>query len=147
MTESDRATRIPGDACCNPGSPPQVEWASLGEMATRYWLDHAGHDDASFRPAQAFVGEFIEVGDPASVDVIQALVDAAPTDADLAFVGAGPLEDLMSHHRHGVTFVDEVERHARQDPRFRIAISGLWLAEGVPESVRSRLGAFGAKLI
>jgi hypothetical protein len=147
MTESERAARIEGDACSYSGYGAQVEWASLGEMATRYWSDHARTGDASYGPAQEFVAEFTEVGDPVAVEVIQSLVDAAPTDVELDFVGAGPLEDLLSHNGHGLTFVDQVERRARRDPRFRAAVAGLWLSKDVPESVRSRLAALGVKAI
>ena len=147
MTEPERAPRIDGDTCSYSGYDAQVEWASLGEMATRYWSDHARTGDGSYGPAQEFVAEITEVGDPLAVEVIQSLVDAAPTDVALDFVGAGPLEDLLSHNRHGLTFVDEVERRARRDPRFRSAVTGLWLSKDVPESVRTRLGALGARLI
>jgi hypothetical protein len=147
MAESERAARIEGDACSYSGYDAQVEWASLGEMATRYWSDHARTGEAPYGPAQEFVAEFTEVGDPLVVEVIQSLVDADPTDVALDFVGAGPLEDLLSHNRHGLTFVDEVDRRARRDPRLRAAVTGLWLSKDVPESVRTRLGALGAKLI
>ncbi len=86
-------------------------------------------------------------GHPVSIDVIQSLVDLAESDDELDFVGASPLEDLLSHNRHGLAFVDEVERRARQQPRFRLAVAGVWLGADVPDSVRTRLAAFGAEAI
>jgi hypothetical protein len=40
--------------------------------------------------------------------------------------------------------VDDVERRARQHPKFREAVSGMWLSEDVPPEVRERLARLGA---
>jgi hypothetical protein len=124
-----------------------TEWPSLSAMASRYWSDHAKTGENSYGPAQEFVEHFTSVGVALAVEIVQSLVDTAPTDRELDYVGAGPLEDLVSHNGHGLAFVDEVEHRGRRDPRFRVAISGLWLGKGVPDPVRTRLADLGAKLI
>src|SRR5687768_4829733 len=45
-------------------------------------------------------------------------------DALLAYVAAGPLEDLL--RSAGQHFADRVEERARQDARFRRALTGVW---------------------
>jgi hypothetical protein len=52
------------------------------------------------------------------------LLAAASDDAALAYVAAGPLEDLLNWH--GVAVIDRVEAHARKDARFRLALTRVW---------------------
>lgn len=66
------------------------------------------------------------------LELVQALIDTAESDNDIAMVGAGPLEDLMSHSGHGLKLIDDVERRARQQPRFRNAVGGMWLSDEAP---------------
>jgi hypothetical protein len=69
--------------------------------------------------------------------LILALVERAPDDEALAFVAAGPLEDLV--RRHGVAFADRLIGHTRRDPRFRQALAGIWGWEDLPQPLRGRL--------
>jgi hypothetical protein len=112
-------------------------------LARAWWSDSRGGGDWRTE-AHPLVSDLLEAGHPASIDVLQALVDDADSVEDLNFVGAGPLEDLLSHQGHAKAFVDEIERRARQQPRFLAAVSGLWLGQGVPEAVRVRLCRLGA---
>ncbi len=57
------------------------------------------------------------------------------------------MEDLLSHNGHVLAFIDDVERRARQQPRFRAAVAGLWAGPDLPEALRTRLAAWGATLI
>ena len=63
------------------------------------------------------------------------MVRLAADDRVLAFVAAGPLEDLI--RMHSLTFIDRIEVAARDDERFRKAVSGVW-AE-VPPDIDDRL--------
>jgi hypothetical protein len=56
--------------------------------------------------------------------VILALIEAAPNEEALAFVAAGPLEDLIQSH--GNDFADRIIERARRDPRFRSALRDVW---------------------
>src|SRR5262245_54660710 len=76
------------------GSPQEGDWAAWNEINRR-------------------VREAPEEGWP----LILHLVSLAQDDAALAFVAAGPLEDLLNHNCRHV--IERVEREARTDPRFR----------------------------
>jgi hypothetical protein len=96
--------------------------------------------------------EFLEAAcDDAVPGVVHALVvlaeQAASADggADLiGWVGAGPLEDLVSHSGNGLRVLDEVERAARQHAAFRAALSRVLLGADVPQPVMTRLAQLGA---
>jgi hypothetical protein len=60
-------------------------------------------------------------------------------DRILAYVAAGPLEDLLVHHPHA--FIDRVESLAKQDAHFRRAVSGVWGWNSIPEDVQTRIDA------
>jgi hypothetical protein len=62
----------------------------------------------------------------------------APADEDiLAYVAAGPLEDLLARHPH--TFIDRIEELATSDAHFRRALSGVWGWVRIPSDIRTRL--------
>lgn len=42
----------------------------------------------------------------------------------LALLAAGPLEDLIAEH--GYDYIDRIETEARQNPRFRHVLGGVW---------------------
>jgi hypothetical protein len=71
--------------------------------------------------------------------VITAAVAAAPNDRDLALIAAGPLEDLLC--LHGVQVIDDVERLAANDDRFRRALSGVWGDNRMVPAVWARVDA------
>ena len=55
------------------------------------------------------------------------IVAAAPND-QLGYIGAGPLENLLSEH--SAAFGERIEAQARRDPRFREALAAVWLSGG-----------------
>ena len=62
----------------------------------------------------------------------------SPQDEDiLAYVAAGPLEDLLV--RHPYAFIDRIESLARNDAHFRRAVSGVWGWNSIPSEIRTRL--------
>jgi hypothetical protein len=62
------------------------------------------------------------------------LIKKAPSDEALAYVAAGPLEDLLTFH--GPALIDHVTVAARADERLQLALSGVLLNRANP-----RLGA------
>jgi hypothetical protein len=56
--------------------------------------------------------------------IIKALVAAAPDENDLSYIGAGPLEDLLS--RYGERFIELIEQQAAVDEKFRFCLAGVW---------------------
>jgi|SRR5436190_8724115 len=61
-----------------------------------------------------------------------------PADEDiLAYVAAGPLEDLLA--RHPYAFIDRIEELSKRDTHFRRAVSGVWGENRMPSDVRTRI--------
>ena len=69
--------------------------------------------------------------------VVIALIASAPDDATIAYVAAGPLENLLCYHGNEV--IDEVERSASRDERFRRALSGVWARADMLPSIQARV--------
>jgi hypothetical protein len=71
--------------------------------------------------------------------IICEVIRRISADDILAYVAAGPLEDLLVHHPH--VFIDRVESLAKEDAHFRRAVSGVWGWDSIPDHVRQRLDA------
>jgi hypothetical protein len=69
--------------------------------------------------------------------IICEIIRGVSDDDILAYVAAGPLEDLLVRHPHA--FIDRVEALAMRDPHFRRALSGVWGWNSIPSEVRQRL--------
>jgi hypothetical protein len=54
-------------------------------------------------------------------EVIKAMIVAAPNEDELAYIGAGPIEDLLSGY--GDEFIDRIEHYAETNEKFRFALS------------------------
>jgi hypothetical protein len=125
------------------------QWPSYAELAEAHWQDWAERGDlpGSEWPAEAPANEFIDdLVICHAIDVIpliRALVDAAPDEESLKLLGAGPLEDLLRDERCGNDVLDQIERIAALDERFRTALSGGWIGEEVTSPKRDRLLALG----
>jgi hypothetical protein len=70
-------------------------------------------------------------------EILMALVESAADDAALAYIGAGPLEDLIN--LHGVQFAGQIEESARRVPKHRTALARVQVSSNVSVSVRERL--------
>jgi hypothetical protein len=65
----------------------------------------------------------------------------------LGWVGAGPLEDLVSHSGNGLRVLAEVDQAARQSVAFGAALRNVWLGTDVAALVRLRLAELGARTL
>jgi hypothetical protein len=63
-------------------------------------------------------------------EITRILVNKAVSDESLAYVAAGPLEDLLK--KHGPTVITRIEEESRQNDRLRIALSGLYIDPSNP---------------
>ncbi|HSW48094.1 MAG TPA: hypothetical protein VLG67_03340 [Candidatus Saccharimonadales bacterium] len=72
-------------------------------------------------------------------EVILKLIDKAPDDKTLAYVAAGPLEDLLA--RHGEKVIDWVEDNARKNSKFAIALACVW-RNSIKEEIWQRVIRF-----
>ena len=71
------------------------------------------------------VADITMAGGSRSVELIVALLDAAPDADAVAAVGAGPLEDVLAEHWDDV--IDEVEALARAGGPIRRALTSAYL--------------------
>ena len=100
---------------------------SRGSREERRALE-AGHPARVYANWNEVTARIIRGGLPA-LDIVVGLIRAAEDDEAVMVVGAGPLEDLLN--KHGNALVDDVEREAARNPRFRLALTGAWLAHGM----------------
>jgi Family of unknown function (DUF6869) len=91
--------------------------------------------------AYSEVYERVSDNDPIDAwDVTIALVEGAASDDQLGYVGAGPLESLVTHH--GTALLNRIEERARGDARFRACLGSVWLTAGVlPPETEARIVA------
>ncbi len=119
-----------------------ASWPSLAAWATAM-IDE--WSSGEWGPAHEFVSAVTDEPAPWAVDALVVLAEAAVESGDLPNVGAGPLEDLVSHRGRGAMVLAAVEAAARRSPAFRDAVSCLWLSDAVPVHVRHRLAELGAR--
>ena len=109
---------------------------SVGSREERRLLEVGGCPAA--QAGYSGVGERMQAGGRSALDLVVALIEAAPADGDLGMVGAGPLEDLL--HEHANSLVGDIESLARTHPGFRAALSSAYVPEDHPSAdVRRRL--------
>ncbi len=108
----------------------------------RAYLAHAetrardGTDAEHFEAAEE-IRELV-IDDPERAwPIVCEVIRRTTADDILAFVVAGPLEDLLVHH--GPAFIDRVEALAAEDAHFKRAVSGVWGWNSMAADVRKRL--------
>ena len=74
----------------------------------------------------------------AAWQVIQEIIARDKSDGNLAYVGAGPFEDLLVHH--GARFIDRVESCARSDAAFKRMLGVVW-KNAIADDVWNRVKA------
>lgn len=94
----------------------------------------SGQDDARF-DAWMQVEDLVGTAPDEALGIVVEMVAQARTEAELFFVAAGPLEDLV--RMHGPVLIDRIEAEGRKDPKFRRALAGLWFgSEQTPTRAR-----------
>jgi hypothetical protein len=64
-------------------------------------------------------------------EITRAVIEKASSHDALAYVAAGPLENLL--HMHGPAIIERVEQEASKSEKFVLALSGVWgLEPGTP---------------
>jgi hypothetical protein len=79
--------------------------------------------------------------DDRAVPLMVALADAADDAQALAYLGAGPIEDVVLAGSPAV--VDRIEGAAERSERFRYALRCAWFDGHIPPAVSVRLRRFG----
>lgn len=122
------------------------EWKDLVEGYWKHYTLQNGSGEKEWLEADAWfwawedVDHAVSIATPDVFELVLALIDSAPNDDALDYVGAGPLEDLINWH--GAVFVDRIEEAARRSRAFRYALFGVRMSEEVPLAVRERLAPF-----
>jgi 50S ribosomal subunit-associated GTPase HflX len=66
--------------------------------------------------------------------IVLQLIERAPDENSLTFIGAGAVEDLVN--KAGAQFVDRIVDRADLDPRFRRALRNVWYHPTVPRVLK-----------
>jgi hypothetical protein len=110
------------------------------------WLDEWQSDEHG--DASEFIHDLCSRAIPGVTGALVVLAEAASVNEDfIAWVGAGPLEYLISHSGGGLEMIAEVEQAAGRNPAFRAALGHVWLGTDVPATVTARLAKFGARVV
>jgi len=111
------------------------------EIVSGYLANYAGDESAfwAFEEACELVTR-----DPERLwHITLRLIQQAPDDAALAYVAAGPLEDILA--AHGPAFIERVEDLARKDARFLFALASVWGEVRMSPDICARVEAVRAK--
>ena len=91
------------------------------------------------------IGDAVEEGQSDIVELLVVLAEAVPDDVGaLAFLGAGPIEDLLLGRAD--EFIDQIELAAEEVPSFRTALRCAWFDDHVSSEHAARLRKFGQPL-
>jgi len=118
------------------------------ELVAAYWTHYRlsqsqDRDDRVL--AQDWVWAFEEVNEavseasPGVVELLQSLAEATPDEMACAYLGAGPLEDLI--RLHGPMFLRELDEAVRTSLLFRAALQAVWF-DATDPTVAKRLRRF-----
>jgi sugar-specific transcriptional regulator TrmB len=86
--------------------------------------------------ANEIVWESMWQGGTDALDLVVALIDAASSEDVIAYVGAGPLEDLLRDHADAL--VDQVDDLARRSSKFALALSAVYPNDAWDSAVQQR---------
>lgn len=119
-----------------------VEIGKLIEAYRGYYMArHSAKPDLKAQDALWWAWQYVEdavkTNSEGILEILVALVDATDDPLELAYLGAGPLEDLVNmhghHHVNGIVFF------AKRDPRFRKALASAWLDDTVPKVIADQI--------
>jgi hypothetical protein len=119
-----RTVRIKsGRHCMTDGS--QLELEALADAYLRHHALNAKEDQWAFGRVMDMCRD-----EPQQVLCLTLLLisKAGNDDRVLAYVAAGPLEDILSGH--GLAVIDRIERESEGNVRLQLALSGVWGLEG-----------------
>jgi len=94
----------------------------------------SGNPDASQWAMEA-IDKFVRDDAEIAWSIIVKLIAGAENDRVLAFVAAGPLEELLV--AHGLHVMSHVEKLAKSDDKFRRALTGVWIS--TPPEIAKRI--------
>jgi hypothetical protein len=97
-----------------------MNFDTLADAYLRQWADKRDED----RWANEQVDSIIQSDADDGWEITLLLVQKAGSDAALAYISAGPLEDLLNNH--GSQVIDRIEQECKNNSRLPLALSGVW---------------------
>lgn len=114
----------------------------IDKLANAYVNYYKSKKHSTKNPNWWAVEKFMHVGteELSAADCLSAILNILsknPSDKVIAILAAGPLEDLI--HECGEQVIDDIEKLARQNPKFRHLLGGVW--ESSTPEIWSRIEA------
>ena len=94
------------------------------EVIAELYLGYQHKKDPSDQWAWDAVKNLINQNADEAWETTSILVNKTTSDEALAYVAAGPLEDLLK--RYGLEVMERIEQESSQNPRLQPALSGVW---------------------
>src|SRR5258708_22427995 len=94
------------------------------KLIEAYFDYRKSHSDSDYWAWEEVDVKLIKNDPDKAWQVILKLLEAAQDDGDLAYVAAGPLEDLLVYH--GEKIIDRLEKEAQTNHKLRFTLSGVW---------------------
>jgi hypothetical protein len=123
--------------CFTAGGSFDPQRLARAYMKIRPADEGAGAEDGDSMQAFDCVDEMMHNAPGPSVAFILAALDACQTGAQVAILGAGPLETLLK--AHGLEVIGDLEREARKRAKVRYLLSATWGRDHIDAGVWERL--------
>ena len=98
----------------------------LAEMFLREY-DDAQKSRQTSRQAILYVDTLVNNDPKKALELLATIIDCCKNNKELAYVAAGPLENLLVYH--GYAIIDKIKEKADCSEKFQLALSGVWLDE------------------
>lgn len=102
----------------------------LGAAYLRYFETRRKEDQWAWD----YVDELVRRDGDGGWSMTRALINKCDSDEALAFVAAGPLEDLL--RKHGLSVIERIENECHHNDRLRVALSGVSIGADHPVFAR-----------
>ena len=93
------------------------------DIVAGYLAHHATGDDSLFWAFED-LSEILSDDPERAWRLTLQLISQSSNEAVLAYVAAGPLEDLLAYHGH--RFIERIEAQSKTDAVFHQALCGVW---------------------
>jgi hypothetical protein len=109
---------------------------STSEIVSTYFRHHLEHDSTLFW-AWKEVHDIVLEDPEKGWQLIQELLQAAPSIDCLSYVATGPLESLLNSN--GKDFIGRIKAQSKEDKRLLYALSGVYTHEPILSEIKALL--------
>ncbi|MCI5137732.1 MAG: hypothetical protein D3922_04790 [Candidatus Electrothrix sp. AR1] len=89
--------------------------------------DDAQKSRTTPRQAILYIDTLVNNDPKKALELLATIIDCCKDNKELAYVAAGPLENLFVYH--GYAIIDKIMEKADCSEKFQLALSGVWLDE------------------